>query len=606
MSEFSDKLIAQDAEDLLAIKTKPVVKPEPQIGIELDNNIVDNFAYGEASQVDLTAINKFTEVARNRNMVYNTIDTMCDDPTLAAVLETYAEDTTETNDVGDIVWVESANTEVLRYVTYLLDTMRINKNIYKWVYSLCKYGDLYIRLFRNSEIEDPIFNAKDRKTLNEDVKINVYSPNDNYAHYVEMIQNPAQMFELTRFGKTQGYIQAKAPVESNIRNDGFSNSTYVFNFQKRDVEIYEPTEFVHASLEDNISRQEEQVKIFYDDNDGDKSITYNVKKGQSLFYNIFKIWRELSLLESSILLNRYTKSSITRVVQVEVGDMDKTSTRIQLQKLKNLMEQKTSIKTGESMGEYTNPGPIDNTIYVPTHEGKGAITTSQVGGDVDVKSLADLAYFRNKLFGALRVPKQYFGETEDSAGFNGGESLAIISSRYAKMIKRIQNVVCQAITDIVNLMLIDKDMPSYINKFTIKMLPPTTKEELERRENTASKVQIAQDIMNLVESIETPESRLGILKTLLSTVVTDNDIIDYIDKEITKLEEESSKTGDDTSDDNEIDSIEDNEPLDLNIDTSSNEEPLNIETSTEIETPLEDSEIDLPNPTSLGVDMTTD
>ena len=93
------------------------------------------------------------------------------------------------------------------------------------------------------------------------------------------------------------------------------------------------------------------------------------------------------------------------------------------------------------MTEYTNPGPIENNIYVPTHEGIGAISTSQIGGDVDVKSLADLSYYQDKLFGNLRVPKQYFGVTDDAAGFNGGSSLSIISSRYGKMIKRIQNTM---------------------------------------------------------------------------------------------------------------------------------------------------------------------
>ena len=64
------------------------------------------------------------------------------------------------------------------------------------------------------------------------------------------------------------------------------------------------------------------------------------------------------------------------------------------------------------MSEYTDPGPMENNVYVPTHNGIGAISTQQVGGDVDVKSLADLDYFKNKYFGALRVPKQYFGETD--------------------------------------------------------------------------------------------------------------------------------------------------------------------------------------------------
>lgn len=82
---------------------------------------------------------------------------MSEDPIISAILETYAEDATETNDSGQIVWCESEDPEIVKYVMYLLDTMNVDKNAYKWVYTLCKYGDLYIRLFRTSDIQDALF-----------------------------------------------------------------------------------------------------------------------------------------------------------------------------------------------------------------------------------------------------------------------------------------------------------------------------------------------------------------------------------------------------------------------------------------------------------------
>jgi hypothetical protein len=137
---------------------------------------------------------------------------MSEDPTISAALEIYAEDTTEANDQGRIVWCESEDPEVVKFVTYLLDTMNVEKNIYKWVYSLCKYGDLYLRLFRESEIaQDPLFKSKKdnkKEKLDEDIKVKAFSDNDHLVHYVEMVPNPAEMFELTRFGKSCGYIKA--------------------------------------------------------------------------------------------------------------------------------------------------------------------------------------------------------------------------------------------------------------------------------------------------------------------------------------------------------------------------------------------------------------
>jgi hypothetical protein len=252
---------------------------------------------------------------------------------------------------------------------------------------------------------------------------------------------------------------------------------------------------------------------------------------------------------------------------------------------------------GKSMTEYTNPGPIENNIYVPTHNGIGALSTQQVGGDVDVKSLADLDYFKNKFFGALRVPKQYFGDTDDSAGFSGGESLSLISSRYAKMIKRIQNTFIQALTDVVNLMLLDKGLQSYLNKFTIRMQPPATSEEKDRRENLSNKIAVVNDIMALLTDIEDPAAKLKILKSLLSNVLTDSEVTDIIQKEIDKLENEEEVIEDDQNQTDDIDS----ENMDFDLGGFSGGSSSDLGTSEPSE---EESGGELPSPEDLGMDMT--
>jgi hypothetical protein len=324
-------------------------------------------------------------------------------------------------------------------------------------------------------------------------------------------------------------------------------------------------------------------------------------------------------MENSLLLNRITKSAITRLINVEVGDMPKEMVGPHLQGIKSLIEQKAAINAGNSMTEYTNPGPIENNIYVPTHDGKGAISASTIGGDVDVKQLYDLEYFQNKYFGSMRIPKQYFGLTDDGAGFNGGTSLAIISSRYAKAIKRIQNTVIQAITDLINLILIDKNLGTYINQFTLKMQPPTTQEEIDRRENKRESIGIMNDIMNALADIENPVTKLKIEKALISNNITDSTIIELIQDEIDRLEqEEKNNVTNDSLDDfgdndfggsfgggsggsSSFDGLD--EPLDLDselgIDTGI-ENDLDLDTDTSSSGGADD----LPSPADLGLDMT--
>lgn len=624
--ETNDSVFINDEEQYNK-KLTPAVAPERKRDIDLDNTLYDNIIQaGMSSQLDINAFNSLNQNAEDRNQMYNLFDTMCEDGSIGAVVETYAEDATERNDNGNIVWVEASDSNVAQYVEFLLDTLNVDKNIYKWVYSLCKYGDLYLRLYRESEYNDDLFkdiNNNNRQTLNEsqqlnestekleeDVKIKAYSKNDSYAHYMEMVSNPAEMFELTKFGKTVGYV--KAPVHSTIvKQDNTSFNTFKYKFKKDDITLYPATEFVHASLEDNVSREDEIVNIYITDDDYNKeenAHAYKVKKGQSLLANVFKVWRELNLLESSVLLNRITKSSIIRLINVEVGDMPKENVGKTLMGIKQMVEQKAAINQGNSMAEYTNPGPIENNVYVPTHQGIGSITTSQIGGDVDVKSLADLDYYMNKLYGQLRVPKQYFSQTDDSTGFNGGSSLTIISSRYAKMIKRIQNTMIQAITDAINLMLLDKELDAYVNEFTIHMLAPTTQEEIDRRDNLSSKVQLTSDIMNMLAEIEDPITKLKILKALLSNVIDDNEIVQLLQDEIERMENELSEEP------IEDESIEDEEGMEGDLGGSMGGGSMDFndtfaddieggESETGEESPSGEDNV-LPSPDDLGVDLT--
>jgi len=104
------------------------------------------------------------------------------------------------------------------------------------------------------------------------------------------------------------------------------------------------------------------------------------------------------------------------------------------------------------------------------------------------------------------------------------------------MIKRIQNIVIQCLTDIVNLMIIDKGNDAYINNFTLHMLAPATEEEATRRDNRSSELQTIRDIMDLLSDMESIPVKLEILKTLLANVISDADILQMIQDEIDRLE----------------------------------------------------------------------
>lgn len=682
------------SDGLVGKKAKPVPKPEKEIGMDTDDKFISAILAGaDSSQVDLQTLDNFGSTSQARESVYSLIDTMSQDDRVSAVLETYAEDATETNEKGSVIWCESSESLVADYVSNLLDQLNVDKHAYEWTYTLCKYGDVYLRLYRDSDYgNDPVFGfgRKDGKgRLNESsradeaVSVSIPEANDRYVPYVEMVPNPGEMFELTKFGKTVGYIQAPVMVQNHDDYDRLSSTFFTYRMNRGDVSVYGATDFVHAYLNnDNSTRVPEEVEIFHGEGDS-KAVdgTYRVRKGQSLLYNEFRVWRELSLMENTVLLNRITKSALTRILQIEVGDMPQYKVKAVMDFIKSKLEQKTAVSAGQSIQEYTNPGPVENIIYLPTHGGQGAVSAQTLGGDYDPKQLTDLNYFLDKFYGALRVPKQFFaclrgdtkvvfadgdvatmreiaadieeyrgkpiygcdseghmvltsvrnalktrkdasfvrvvlsngmyvdttpdhrfmlrdgsfaeaGElsegdalmpypvscgtgvrvvsvepldavedaydlevddechtfaldagifvhncTDDATGFNGGSSLSIISSRYGKAVKRIQNAVCQMVSDLVNIFLIDRGLDAYVGKFTIRMQAPITQEEIDRRDNMRNRMAVMTDVMSQVDNVVTDDViKAKISKSLLSQIITDPDVISLLQEQVDALE----------------------------------------------------------------------
>jgi hypothetical protein len=259
-------------------------------------------------------------------------------------------------------------------------------------------------------------------------------PGDRYSYQLEMIPNPSTMFELTKHDVTCGFIETPDNNYSIGESSMFMDSAalgqagsvstvgaYNYRMKSNDVIVHQADAFVHACLEDNLSRYPETVDMFLPDDDtkaqdtkkdlekNGSLVKYTVRRGKSILYDAYKIWREKQLLEGAVLLARLTRSSVYRKVGVEMGNTSREKSAQILRSVKDMFEQKSSYNTGVGMSEYTNPGAVENFIYHATRNGKGAITVETIGGDYDPKSLVDLDTWNTKFYSAFGIPKQYFG-----------------------------------------------------------------------------------------------------------------------------------------------------------------------------------------------------
>lgn len=90
----------------------------------------------------------------------------------------------------------------------------------------------------------------------------------------------------------------------------------------------------------------------------------------------------------------------------------------------------------------------------------------------------------------------------------------------------------QAITDAINLFLINRGVNSYLNRFTIKMNAPLTQEEISYRENLSSRITAISNMQALFGAVEDKERQLEILKCLVSTLNYGDNLNQIIDEEI--------------------------------------------------------------------------
>ena len=823
----------KDREQILGKKVKIEPVEPAKTSVDLDNSLEETILEASVSSTLRTdVLESFSTIAQNRESEYELIDTMAMDSTMAAALETYAEDIVQTNSNGEIFWIESKDAETAKYVSFLVKKLDLDKQAYKWAYMLTKYGDVYVRLVRQSELDNSlIFGKKDKgkEKLQEDVNIVVNDKNDHYADLLDTVRNPGEMFELVKFGKTIGYIKAPVNVQKDFRSNNDINSLVTYRIKRNDVTIYGATEFAHACLESSQTRADEDIDIFMNDDDYESDIhseTFNVRRGAGIFNDLFKVWRQLSLMENSILLSRLTRSSITRLLQMEIGDMPKSKVQQVTNNIRSLLEHKNAFEVNSKMSEYINPGPVENIVILPTRNGKGAINMASLGGDYDPKQLTDLNWFNNKLFGGLKIPKQFLclrgnveiplldgetlsieemyknkekyigkgilscnedgflvpttienilltrkdasfvrvyldngesfdvtpdhkvmlrdgsfkeakdltendslmpyytrytkdgrlevldnktgkykkqyrmvaeyyekvpkghqvhhkGETikkivdkydlrnyipecnhkvikveklnivedaydlsvrndshtfpisagvfihncwtDDNTGFNGGTSLTILSSNYGKAIIKMQKMLCQMVTDILNFTLIDKGYKRMINNFRVCMQKPVTQEDIDKKSDLSNELRNVSDIMNTLGDMDDNISKMKILNSLLSKVVADQDITNIIQEYIDKLESKEEKEGDKSEDNNTPLGSESAmgasgglEPIggesfgDLGEEEESSFSPLESAPSAQEELPEESgveetpSEEDntLPSPEELGVDLT--
>ena len=457
------------------------------IFLNKDNNIITSLR--ALSNDRQSKINDYREMLR-------------DGVTLSAV-ELISEDASLVdNDTGLAAWVESSdNPDFAEMMTsFLRNKFRINDIIYPLAFNIVTFGECFV----NTNYS----NIEYRKE---------YAVGDYFT-----IAEPEDVVHIYRYGVPLGYLFRPQSKDSSMLEDT--------------DKLLPERSFIHF-ISDRASR------------DHLSSGSY-IQYGSSFLEAARQYYKQRQLLDDLLILARLTRSSFYRLFSVDVGSASSQDTARMIRELKTAVSSKQSINVStEVFSSKSSPILTGGNVYFPVRNGQGAVNVQEVGGEVNVSALADIDYFDDRYYGALKVPKQFLGQSDEAPGGIGDTTLTQLDIRYARTVKRCQRIIKSGLKDLIYWYCsIHNILPP---SFTVEMPRILTAEDTRLSDIQKAEIETTSSILELVKNVDETifenADKAKLIAALLNRVSNDEDIIDSLNlNQFIKKDNQSSNEESDT------------------------------------------------------------
>ena len=172
--------------------------------------------------------------------------------------------------------------------------------------------------------------------------------------------------------------------------------------------------------------------------------------GESVLQPVFRTFKQLSMLEDSVIIYRLVRAPERRVFYVDVGNISQQRIKMYLENIKNELRQKRIPNTsggGDTVDGTYNPASMQEDYFFPvTASGRSSRVETLPGGE-NLGELNELKYFQYKIFRGLRIPTSYLsnqeGQTNSGQQYSDGKvgTAYIEELRFANFVRRIQNKI---------------------------------------------------------------------------------------------------------------------------------------------------------------------
>jgi hypothetical protein len=397
----------------------------------MTTNLVDRFMKMRVTNYGTGQVESSMAYQQVRIDLFRDYDSMDMDPILHAALNTYADETTARNEMGNVLKIHHEDDNIKQILENLFyDILNVEFNLWPWTRNLVKYGDFYLQLEMAEEIGI----------------VNVL---------------PMSTYEMSRI-------------------EGFDQEN-----PQRVKFVYAPYQNPYNAVGQTAKKEYENYEIAHFRLNNDSNF---LPYGKSMLEGGRRVWKQLMLMEDAMLIHRVMRAPEKRIFKVDVGNIPPNEVDNYMQKIINGSKKVPFID--ERTGEYNLKYNMQNLIedyYMPVRGSDNGTSIDTLKG-LEYNMTDDLNYLKGKLMAALQIPKAYLGYEEDT---NGKATLAAMDVRFAKTIERIQRVIISELTKIAIIHLyaqgIDDDR---LTNFTLELTIPSKIYEQEKIELYTSKVQL--------------------------------------------------------------------------------------------------------------------
>ena len=462
-----------------ATKAEPYIADlEKKQGMSGDTVVTTDVVKPEGGQAHGFSMMKsapyFPEVERNRRNRYKSYEDMDAYPEIGAAFDIYADDCTQKNTRGERWTVLSDSETAVTEVKKLFKSLKLDRFYWDICRNTVKYGDCFI---------ETVLDINQRSAGIQRIKI--LNPN-----FIIRVEN--------EFGYLTDFLQ-------EIPDQGDASWSTSPNEDK----------IKYITLDKN---QIVQFRLFTSD-------PAFYPYGKSIGALAVRIYRSLKLMEDAMLVYRLARAPERRIFYIDVGNMPTAKAEMFMERVKQKFKKEKFYNTNQQgIDSRFNPLSADEDFFVPIKGNQGTKIETLPGaqnlGEVD-----DVKYFRDKLLAALKVPKDYIVEKDQSPERKA--NLSQLDVKFARTIQRVQSTIELGLEKIAKRHLRLKDFPlTLIKELRIQLPDPSdmfTKRKLDLDEQKTRVVQA-------VKGLE-----------LFSTETIYKEYYDMTDEEIERTKEELAR-----------------------------------------------------------------